>query len=75
LIKIIIYAAIAIFVIFMIKFVRLISNFKSASRPNMDDLKDRATYLKNKYKNVEEADYRDITSSDEESDSPPKDDA
>lgn len=59
----------------MIKFVRLISNFKSASRPNMDDLKDRATYLKNKYKNVEEADYRDITSSDEESDSPPKDDA
>jgi hypothetical protein len=75
LIKIILYAAIAIFVIFVFKFVRLLSNFKSASRPNIDDLTDRASYLKNKYKNVEEADYRDITSSDEESDSPPKDDA
>ena len=74
-IKIILYAAIAIFVIFVFKFVRLLSNFNSASRPNIDDLKDRASYLKNKYKNVEEADYRDITSSDEESDSPPKDDA
>jgi hypothetical protein len=74
LIKLILYGAIAIFVIFIIKFVRLISNFKSASRPNIDDLKDRAAYLKNKYKNVEEADYRDITSSDEESDSLPKDD-
>ena len=73
-IKLILYGAIAIFVIFIIKLVRLISNFKSASRPNIDDLKDRAAYLKNKYKNVEEADYRDITSSDEESDSLPKDD-
>ncbi len=51
------------------------SNFKSASKPNVDDLKSRAEYLKNKYKNVEEADYRDITLSDEESDSPPKDNA
>jgi hypothetical protein len=73
--KLILYAAIAIFVIFIIKFIRLISNFKSASRPNIDDLKDRASYLKNKYKNVEEADYRDITSLDEESDSLPEDDA
>ena len=74
-IKLILYGAIAIFVIFIIKFVRLISNFKSASRPNIDDLKDKAEYLKNKYKNIEEADYRDITSLDEENDSPPKDDA
>ena len=74
-IKIFLYAAVAIFVLFMIKFIRLISNFKSASRPNIDDLKDKAEYLKNKYKNVEEADYRDITSLDEKSDSPPKDDA
>lgn len=42
------------------------SNYKSASRPNMDDLKDKTSYLKNKYKNVEEADFRDITSSDED---------
>jgi hypothetical protein len=75
LIKIILYAAVAIFVIFVIKFVQLISNFKSTSRPNIDDLKDKAEYLKNKYKNVEEADFRDITPSDEESDSLPKDDA
>lgn len=74
-IKIILFGAIAIFVIFVIKFIKLISDFKSSSRPNFDDLKDRASYLKNKYKNVEEADYHDITSSDEESDSPPKDNA
>jgi hypothetical protein len=51
------------------------SNYKSASKPNLDDLKSRADYLKNKYKNVEEADYRDITSSDADSDSTPKDNA
>lgn len=45
------------------------SNFKSASRPNVDDLKQRADNLKNKYKNIEEADFRDITSSDDENDS------
>ena len=74
-IRIILYAAIAILVIFAFRFFKLISNLKSAQKPNIDDLKDKATYLKNKYKNVEEADYRDITSSDEESDSPPKDNA
>jgi hypothetical protein len=46
----------------------LLSSYKSGSRPNVDDLKDRAANLKNKYKNVEEADFRDITSSDDESD-------
>jgi len=75
LIKIILYAAIAILVIFAFRFFKLISNLKSAQKPNIDDLKDKASYLKNKYKNVEEADYRDITSLDEESDSPPKDNA
>lgn len=74
-IKIILYGAIVIFVIFVFKFVKLISNFKSASKPNIDDLKSRAEYLKNKYKNVEEADYRDLTSAEEENDSLPKDDA
>ncbi|MBE0570000.1 MAG: hypothetical protein IH618_00515 [Ignavibacteriaceae bacterium] len=74
-IRIILYAAIAILIIFAFRFFKLISNLKSASKPNIDDLKSRAEFLKNKYKNVEEADYRDITSSDEESDSPPKDNA
>jgi hypothetical protein len=75
LIKIILYGAIAILVIFVFRFFKLMSNLKSASRPNVDDIKDRASYLKNKYKNVEEADFRDITSSDEESDSSKKDNA
>jgi len=75
LIRIILYTAIAILIIFAFRFFKLISNLKSASKPNIDDLKSRAEFLKNKYKNVEEADYRDITSSDEESDSPPKDNA
>jgi len=75
LIRIILYAAIAILIIFAFRFFKLISNIKSAQKPNIDDLKDKASYLKNKYKNVEEADYRDITSLDEESDSPPKDNA
>jgi hypothetical protein len=75
LIRIILYAAIAILIFFAFRFFKLISNLKSASKPNIDDLKSRADFLKNKYKNVEEADYRDITTSDEERDSPPKDNA
>jgi len=75
LIRIILYGAIAILIFFAFRFFKLISNIKSALKPNIDDLKDKASYLKNKYKNVEEADYRDITSLDEESDSPPKDNA
>jgi len=75
LIKIILYGAIAILVIFVFRFFKLMSNLKSASRPNVEDIKDKASYLKNKYKNVEEADYRDITSSDEEEDPSKKDNA
>ncbi len=67
-IRIIIFGAIIILIFFAYRFFKLISNFKSASRPNVNDLKDRAEQLKNKYKNVEEADYRDITSSEDESD-------
>ncbi|MCW8803615.1 MAG: hypothetical protein OQK57_04385 [Ignavibacteriaceae bacterium] len=74
-IKIILYGAIVILVIFVFRFFKLMSNLKSASRPSADDLKDRASYLKNKYKNVEEAEFRDITSSDEEGDLTEKNDA
>jgi hypothetical protein len=69
LIRIILYAAIAILVFFAFRFFKLLSGYKSGSRPNVNDLKDRAEQLKNKYKNVEEADFRDITSSEDESDS------
>ena len=71
-IRFILIGAIAILVFFAYKFIKLLTNFKSASRPNIDDLKDRAKHLKNKYKNVEEADFRDITTSDDESDSSSK---
>jgi hypothetical protein len=74
LIKIILYGAIAMLVIFLFRFFKLMSSFKSASKPNVDDIKNRASYLKSKYKNVEEAEFRDITSSEEESDPSPKDD-
>lgn len=73
--RIILLGAVVVLIIFAIRFFKLLSNFKSASRPNVDDLKSRADYLKNKYKNVQEAEYRDITSSDEEDYSSKKDDA
>lgn len=66
-IRLIIYAAIAILVFFAFRFFKLLTSYTSGSRPNVNDLKDRAEQLKNKYKNVEEADFRDITSSDDES--------
>jgi hypothetical protein len=72
LIRLILYAAIVILVFFAYRFFKLLSSYKSGSRPDINDLKSRAENLKNKYKNVQEADFRDITSSDDESDSPSK---
>ena len=54
---------------FAYRFYKLLTSYKSNTRPNVNDLKDRAEQLKNKYKNVEEADYRDITNSEDENDS------
>lgn len=68
-IKLILYGGIAILIFFAYKLFRLLSDFKSSSRPNVSDLKDRAEHLKSKYKNVEEADFRDISTSDDESES------
>ena len=64
-IRILLYAAIAMLVLFAIRFFKLLSGYKSSSRPSVDDLKEKAASLKNKYKNVQEADYRDISSEDE----------
>jgi hypothetical protein len=75
LIRIILVVAVALLIFFLIKFIRLMSNYKSASRPNVDDLKDKASYLGDKYKNAEEADFRDIKPNDKESESPPKNNA
>jgi CRISPR/Cas system-associated endonuclease Cas3-HD len=70
LIRVILFAAVIFLVFYTFKLVKLLSQYRSGSRPsNIDDLKNRAEHLKNKYKNVEEADYRDITSSEDESDS------
>ena len=54
---------------FAYRFYKLLTSYKSGTRPNVNDLKDRAEQLKNKYKNVEEADFRDITNSEDENDS------
>jgi hypothetical protein len=71
-IRLIIYGGIAILIIFAYKFYKAVTNFKSNSRPNINDLKDRAEQLKNKYKNVEEADFRNITSSEDENENSKK---
>lgn len=71
-IRILLYAAIAFLILFAFRFFKLLSNYKSGSRPNIDDLKERAANLKNKYKNVQEADFRDVTSSEDENDSSKK---
>jgi hypothetical protein len=71
-IRILLYVAIGLLILFAFKFFKLLSNYKSGSRPNIDDLKERAANLKNKYKNVQDADFRDITSSEDENDSSKK---
>ena len=71
-IRLILYAAIGMLIYFVYRLFKSLSSFRTGSKPNLDDLKDRAEYLKNKYKNVEEADYRDITSSDDEQESSKK---
>jgi uncharacterized membrane protein len=75
LIRIILILAAFIFILFVIRLVKLLTNFKSGSTSGIDDLKDKAEHLKNKYKDLEEADFRDITLPDEESDSFKEDNA
>lgn len=71
-IRLILYAAIGILIYFAFRFYKLLTDYRTGSKPNISDLKDKAEYLKNKYKNVEEADYKDITNSDDESESTKK---
>ena len=73
--RIILIMAVAILILFGFRLVKLLSKFGSGSRPNVDDLKNRATNLKNKYKDLEEADFRDVTPPDEESDPSKKNNA
>jgi len=72
LIRLILYIAIGILLLFAYRFYKLLTNYKTGSRPNINDLKDKAEYLKNKYKNVEEAEFRDITPSEDEDESAKK---
>jgi hypothetical protein len=66
-----------ILIVFVIRLVKLMSQFRSgpSSRTNIEDLKDRASHLKNKYKDLEDADFRDITLPDDENDSFKEDNA
>ena len=72
-IRIILILAAFILILFGIRLVKLLANFRSGSSSGIDDLKDRATHLKNKYKDLEEADYKDISTPDEENDSSKED--
>lgn len=65
--RIILIMAVAILILFAFRLVKLLNKFGSGSRPNVDDLKDRASHLKNKYKDLEDADFRDVTPPDKES--------
>ena len=60
-IRLILYLAIGFLLIFAYRLYKLLTNYKSGTKPNINDLKNRAEYLKNKYKNVEEAEFKDIT--------------
>jgi hypothetical protein len=73
--RIIIIIAAALVILFVYRLVKLLSKFRSGSRPNVDDLKDRANHLKNKYKDLEEADFRDVTPPKEERDPSKKNNA
>jgi hypothetical protein len=75
LIRIILILAAFILILFGIRLVKLLSNYRSGPKSGIDDLKNRANHLKNKYKDLEEADFRDITSSDEDNDSSKKNNA
>lgn len=59
-IRVIQVLVVAILIFLAIRVVRLVMKFGSGSRPNIDNLKDRASNLKNKFKDVEEADFREI---------------
>ena len=72
-IRIILILAAFILILFGIRLVKLLANFRSGSSSGIDDLKDRATHLKNKYKDLEEADFKDISTPDEENDSSKED--
>jgi len=67
--------AAALLILFVFRLVKLLTKFRTGSRPNLDDLKDRANNLKNKYKDLEEADFRDVTPPDEESEPSKKNNA
>lgn len=58
--RIILIIAVIILIFFVAKLVRLLRNYGSGSRSNIDDLKDRASHLKNKYKDIQEADFTEI---------------
>lgn len=58
--RIIVIAAVIILSLFVLKLIRLLRNFGSASRPNVNDFKDRASHLKNKFKDIQEADFTEI---------------
>jgi Sec-independent protein translocase protein TatA len=64
--RIILIVAVIILIFFVTKLFKLLRNFTSGSRQNLGNLKDQASHLKNKYKDIQEADFTEI---------PPEDDS
>ena len=55
-------ALILILFLFLIKFVRLISKYRSSSRQTIDDLKNQQQGEAKQFEDVEDADFREIDS-------------
>jgi uncharacterized protein YpmB len=57
---------IAIFVLLIVRLVRLALKYFSSSKPSIDDLKDQAGKFKQKRNDIEEAEFREIPPEEEE---------
>jgi uncharacterized membrane protein len=64
-IKIIQIAVIGIFIFLVIRMVRLIMRYVVGSRKNLDGSEKEREEIKKQFENIEEAEFKDITSNDE----------
>jgi len=60
---------VGILVLMVIKFVRLIMKFSASSRSSIDDMNKDKEKIRNHFKNVEEAEFRDLPPDDDENSS------
>jgi len=65
-VKILQIVFILVMILFVVKLVRLIIKYSSSSRPSVDDLKERAEKLRRQMNDVEEAEFREIPTEEDE---------